>query len=206
MAARLLAFVILASGAWLVHASRAPVATATPAAQPPVALGAWEGTPLPVEPRAKELVETEGVVLAEYRQDGGTPVWLAEVTDVGNRGAFHPPELCYVGSHYEVLARGPRSVVAGGAPRRLMQLVIGQGRARYVAWYWFTAGGQMTPSYYQQQLWLVLGTATGRPVPGQLVRISTPLEDGKAAEQRLLSFLEAFLDRPAQQAVRPASD
>jgi len=154
-----------------------------------------------VTDRAVDILETDEVALMEYRAGGEPPVWLAHVAGFGNRAAFHPPELCYVGSHFEVLERGLMAVTVNGRSRRLMRLVIAQEGKRYEAWYWFTAQGRMTPSYYQQQWWLMMDTVRRQPTSGTLVRISTPLDDGvEKSHQRLLAFVNAW---DASQSVAP---
>ena len=156
----------------------------------PSQLGPWVGTPVPVEQRALEILETDDVTLMDYRlSTAEPPVWFAQVAGFGNRAAFHPPELCYVGSHFEVLERGPISVMVNGQSRKLMRLVIGQGRERFEAWYWFTAGDQVTPNYYQQQIWLLRDAIRRKPMSGTLVRISTPLDEPEGAHRRLLAFV-----------------
>lgn len=158
----------------------------------PAVVGRWVGTSLDTPPNAVEILETSDVSLMEYRAEGEPPLWLAQVGGVGRRAAFHPPELCYVGSHYEVLERGQITIPVRGEARRVMRLVIGRGAVRYEAWYWLTANGRMTPSYYQQQWWMLTDAIRGRPMAGTLVRITTPLDDPSRSRDRLLGFVEAF--------------
>lgn len=195
------AVVTLALGAWGVWREAATSAAycttlrshvAHPAMQAPAHLGEWVGKPLAVGGRAIEILETDAVTLMEYRSGESLPVWLAQVDGVGNRAAFHPPELCYVGSHYEILARGPIAMIVNGHPQRMMRLVISQDQKRFEAWYWFTAGSRTTSNYYQQQLWLLLDAIHGRPTTGSLLRLSTPMENEEGAHRRLLTFLGLF--------------
>lgn len=169
-------------------------AGASSVSQPaPLQVGSWQGKHLEVGQRVTDILETEAVALMEYRLNGADPVWLALVSGFGNRAAFHPPEICYVGSHYEVLERGPIDVVLGGEKRRFMRLVIGQEQQRYEAWYWFTAGSRVTHNYYQQQAWLVLDAMHGKQPSGTLVRISTPVTDNtEGSTQRLFAFAESW--------------
>ena len=170
----------------------APAASAAQLPAIPVQVGQWQGRPLTVGNRVLEILETDNVSLMEYRLEAGQPVWLAYVAGFGNRAAFHPPEICYVGSHYEVLERGPINVDVNGHPRRFMRLLIGQNNERYEAWYWFTANGRVTHNYYQQQVWLLQDTIRGRHSSGTLVRLSTPANDQAASHQRLLDFSKAW--------------
>ena len=186
------ALAVLTCSAWGLWAGNAPAKTTQDVGTIPTTLGPWEGKPLEVDQRAVEILETENVSLMEYRLGAEPPVWFSQVAGFGKRAAFHPPELCYVGSHFEVLDRGPITVMANGSPRRLMRLVIGQEKDRFEAWYWFTANDRVTPNYYQQQLWLVLDAIHRKPMVGTLVRISTVADDTQAAHRRLLAFLTAF--------------
>lgn len=200
------AFAVLTLCAWVLRAGLpgAPVAggaqagtvsaKATPRAESvPETVGLWTGRPLEVDHRARELLETEDVTLMEYRLGQDQPVWLAHVAGFGKRAAFHPPELCYVGSRFEILEREPVTVLVHGQAHRLMRLVIAQDGQRFEAWYWFTANGRVTPNYYQQQLWLVSDAVRREPTSsGTLVRISTPLDDPEATHRRLLAFLTSF--------------
>jgi len=168
------------------------VRQALPADGVPAALGEWVGAPIALDQRVFEILETRDVASMEYRRGTESPVWLAQVAGFGTRAAFHPPELCYVGSHFEVLERGPVAVTIHERPQRLMRLVLRQRGRRFEAWYWFTAGRRVTPNYYQQQLWLLADAIAGKPMSGTLVRISTPLEDPDRAHSRLRAFVEAF--------------
>lgn len=174
-------------GPSLASTSQEPAVEAVPST-----VGEWTGKPLALDRRVFEILETRDVASMEYQRGDEPPVWLAQVAGFGTRAAFHPPELCYVGSHFEVLGRGAISVVVNGQPQRLMRLVIGQGAQQFEAWYWFTAGDRVTHNYYQQQLWLLADAFHRKPMSGTLVRISTALEDPPRAHQRLLAFVEAL--------------
>ena len=186
-----LAVLALAAGLlWIVE--RAPKPSAMAQAPVPDRVGLWQGKALEVQDRAVEILETDDVTLMEYRLGKEPPVWLAQVAGFGNRAAFHPPELCYIGSHFEILAREPIAVHANGRTYRLMRLVIAQEGQRFESWYWFTANGRITPNYYQQQLWLVMDAIRREPASGTLVRISTAQDRPDAAHRRLLAFLTSF--------------
>ena len=172
--------------------------------RPPSEMGLWVGSQLSVDRRESELLKADQVSFMEYHLGNEPPVWLARVSGLGKRAAFHPPELCFVGSRFEVLERGPLTVLVKGLARRLTRLVIGlpvpsrTGRQtgrdgqRIEVWYWFTAGGRMSPSYYQQQAWLLADAIRGQRTSGTLVRISTPLTDPAGARRRLLAFVTAW--------------
>ena len=194
--APLAAAAVLAIGWWLLRTAEAPsrasISTEPPA--PTRLAGIWTGRVLPNDPRSLSLLETDDVTLVEYRLGQEPPVWFVRVGGFGNRAAFHPPEICYVGSDFDVLERGPMTVLTGGRAHRLMRLVVSHQGQRREAWYWFTADGRTTPSYLTQQWWLLVDAFRRRPAAGTLVHISTPMENPSAVSRRLLAFLAA-LDR-----------
>jgi len=169
-----------------------PARHALPTDPVPATVGEWIGTPVALDQRVFEILETRDVASMAYQRGEEPPVWLAQVAGFGTRAAFHPPEICYVGSRFEVLERGPVAVTVNGHPQRLMRLVLGQGDRRFEAWYWFTAGRRVTSNYYQQQLWLLADAMHRAPMSGTLVRISTSLDDPDRTHQRLRAFVEAL--------------
>ena len=193
--APLAAAAVLAAGWWGLRVTDTPFSASSSTqsiAAPRTLAGVWTGTTLPSDPRALSLLETDDVTLMEYRLGQEPPVWLVRVGGFGTRAAFHPPELCYVGSDFEVLERGPITVLVNGEVRRVMRLVVAQQGQRREAWYWFTADGRTTPSYLTQQFWLVADTLRRRPAAGTLVHISSPMENPLAVSRRLLAFLVAL--------------
>ena len=187
------AFTSLMACAWLVWSGHVPTATSQDhVPSVPEQLGLWTGKPLPVDDRTIEILETDDVTGMEYRMGQEPPVWLSQVAGFGNRAAFHPPELCYVGSHYQVAEREPISVIVNGQTRDVMRLVVTRDGERFEAWYWFTADDRTTPSYYQQQLWLASDSIRRRPMSGTLVRISTPQDSPEHARRRLLAFVTSW--------------
>ncbi len=157
-----------------------------------VRLGPWAGTPKPVDAHTRQILQTDDVALVEYHLGQEPPVWLTQVAGTGKRIAFHPPEICYVGSAFEVLEREPVSIFVQGTERRMVRLVLAQGAEQFEVWYWFTANGRVTPNYYQQQLWLVLDAVQGKPMAGMSVRISTPLDTASSAHRRLVAFVTSL--------------
>lgn len=187
-----LALLSLGLGGLLIW-SRPPASGAAKPLPPlPQVVGGWQGTAEPVDARSLAILETDDVVVMTYRRDAEPPVWVSRVAGFGGRAAYHPPELCLVGSDFEILEREAMGVEAGGSTRRVVRLLFSKGAERFESWYWFTAGGRMTPSYLTQQLWLFINGVLRRPLSGTLVRISTRGDDPEETKLRLSHFLDSF--------------
>jgi len=187
----IVAVLLAASG--LMHLGSTPVTRESAASKAPLiptVMGEWEGKIIPVDERTIQILETDDVALVEYHRGSEPSIQLALVSGFGNRAAYHPPELCYVGSHYEILDRGKITVDLDGAKQPVMRLRVGRDEAMTEVWYWFTANDRVTHNYYQQQLWLVMDAIRRRPTSGTLMRISTPVDTEKDARKRLESFIQ----------------
>jgi EpsI family protein len=162
----------------------------------PLQLDAWEGQDLAVDDRTKALLGTDQVMVREYHDADGTAVWMAVVYAAENRSAFHPPELCYTGSNFELLDRG--MVAVEGDDRNaqpINRLLMANGRQHLVAYYWFTAGDRLFANYHHQQWQLIWNQIRRRPSGGTLVRLSTVVDgpDVERAEHRLAEMARLLI-------------
>ena len=152
-------------------------------------LGNWKGVEQSVDDRTKGLLGTDQVVIREYHNGESATVWLAIVWASENRSAFHPPELCYTGSDFELVEQGSAAlqVASWEAQPTVNRLLMTNRRQQLLAYYWFTAGDRLFTNYHRQQLQLVWNQICRRSSSGTLVRMSTPVDDigVAAAEQRL---------------------
>ena len=162
--------------------------------QVPAVIGDWKGVTQEVDEKTVQILETDDIAVMEYVKEGEEAVWFAQVSGFGKRAAFHPPELCFVGSHFEVVERDPYVLTINGKDHEVMRLVIGQDGLLFEAWYWFTANQRVTANYYQQQLWLMLDAMTGKGISGKLVRLSTAMDKNnpEVSRNRLESFVSSF--------------
>ncbi len=165
----------------------------------PLQMGRWEGQDQAVDERSKGLLGTDQVVVREYRNGEGATIWLAVVYAAENRSAFHPPELCYTGSNFELLEQNTAVIArddrqAGIEVNRLLMAHMTDRQQQLVAYYWFTAGDRLFTQYHRQQIRLLWNQLRWRPSGGTLVRISTPVDDrGVEAAERRLAELAALL-------------
>ncbi len=157
--------------------------------QVPQRLGEWEGVDQEVDDRTKGLLGTDQVLVREYHDGQGAMVWAAVVYAAENRSAFHPPELCYTGSNFELLDRGTATVVRSdhGDQPMVNRLLMTNHQQQLLAYYWFTAGDRFFTKYHQQQIQLIWNQMRRKPSGGMLIRVSTLVGDGgvQDAERRL---------------------
>jgi len=166
----------------------------------PYTIGEWHGHSLNVSEWTYAILETEDLLVREYTNPRGEKVWLAIVYCAGNRGAFHPPELCYLGGGNELLDKGVERIEIPGTGEdsysiQANRLIVQDRAGKQVAWYWFTAAGRIVPSYLRQQCYIIWDELRRNRSGGTLVRISTRVtgDDLKEADARGKDFISQLL-------------
>ncbi len=158
-----------------------------------------EGADLPVEESVSRLLETNRILMRQYRSPNGYPVQLAVVEADRTRRSLHFPEVCFVAQGFEVREqyKAPVGVQFVGT-----RLVLTRGEFHEAVIYWFKTGNHFTGSYLENSArwgWeqLKFNTPTS-----SLIRVSTPITNqGTEAAFRLLddfatSLTPYLLDPP----------
>ncbi len=156
------------------------------------AIQGWTGVEVPVERGVKELLETEDVLLREYRDGSGVTVGLALVYYADpERIALHLPESCLLGHGSRLVDRKPAVVHGPGGDFPCMRLVTETPGGKAFVLYYFQTGGYHTGSYLGFRAALLTNRLKGNLAGGALVRFSMPLVPGMT-EERCMKLLESF--------------
>lgn len=160
----------------------------------PMNFQGWQGEELEVEDRVFEILETKNVALRRYVDRDNVPVHFSLVYAQDNRSAFHPPEICYTGSDYEILDKSQHAVYLEGPAKTVTvnRLLLERDGARLVTYYWFMLGDQATSNYYRQQAALVRNELASNHAIGALLQVSVPVtgESGEGvADVKIARFI-----------------
>lgn len=163
----------------------------------PYEIDSWKGTDISMRQDVYEILETDDVLLREYRDESDYPVVLAIVFAQNNRDSFHPPEMCYVGAGLEIMEnKFDKLNLSDGVSLETTKLAMKSDTHWVTAWYWFMAGDEVEASYYGQQLHLFKSLFSKKSFRGALVRISVNANDelGKEKVSQLVSGLLPYLN------------
>ncbi len=162
------------------------------AKQLPIFINGWTGEDIEVKSRTLEILETNDVLIRDYKKDKNPPVQLCIVYASNNRKVSHPPEVCYKGSGWSLEEKKPVvfSIKSDEYPEfRAIKLIQERGDQKKLVLYWFKCNSKYTTNYYKQQINIVKSEIiTGKSTSG-MVRISTPVvnndeEDAMMRAQR----------------------
>jgi exosortase D (VPLPA-CTERM-specific) len=154
----------------------------------PVQLGPWQGRSIYIDPAMLKATAASAYVNMDFVSPGSGPVslWIAYYENQKAGGSVHSPFSCLTGSGWAVVESGLQDLAPG---RPVRYLVMDQGGARYVVYYWYLQRGRWMTSEYLTKIYLSYDGLVSRRADGALIRLITPAApDVPAARERLTAF------------------
>jgi EpsI family protein len=155
----------------------------------PYKIGEWQGEDINLEEKIYSILGTKNVIYRKFENKNNDIVWVLIIASVNNLSGFHPPEICYLGSNYEMVDRGYKEI--NGI--KVNRLVLGYNNVEEIVYYWFAVGNKILGSYYKQQLVLLKNYLEFKKLPGFMFKIS--IRAKKQEEQPREKILERFFQK-----------
>ncbi len=165
----------------------------------PQVIGEWSSVDVPLDKRIFELLETNNLIMREYKNRKGEVVNLYIIYSQDNRKVSHPPEICLQGDGSTVVEKTQLKV---GSNINAIKLVLEKKNSQEIAVYWYKAGKEYTNNYLRQQLKVSLQRLFGDKTSLALIRVIAEVKnnDEQEALSKILSFsslLEPLLSKYA---------
>jgi EpsI family protein len=155
----------------------------------------WTSSEMKFSELEMAILETRDYVYRTYSDGLGNPVDLCVVFSEDNRKGTHPPDVCLEGSGARILSHHDRTTDVDGTSFTMRELVTtsGPGKYQYFA-YFYKCGDVFTPSFYKQQIQIIVNGILRHNASGALIRYSTPMlssgdKDLEAARKRVDQLL-----------------
>lgn len=166
----------------------------------PDTIGIWQlSENIVFEKRMIDILATSDVVGKVYRNPSGQEIEIIVVRAVNNRGAFHPPEYCMVGTGAEILGKQPRFFdLADGSLLEYNEMLFSFSSTRkMLVANWYYAGDYRTGNFYSQQWRIVVdqiahGYGSGAVV-NMYANVDSQDEDAVVARGSMQEFITAVL-------------
>lgn len=163
----------------------------------PKQIGEWQSKDIELSKRDYEILETDNLIMREYKNTKGEAILLYIVYSEDNRKVSHPPEVCYMGSGATVVEKDKVKLSNTISANKM---IADAPNYRQVVIYWYKAGSLNTANYLKQQLKIALARTFGKSTSGALIRLSTDIkEDNENASMNLIksfsSQIEALLPK-----------
>lgn len=159
----------------------------------PLLIGEWSGTEYPVEEFVMRILETKDILYRRYKHPKEGTVYLSIVFSEDNRKTVHPPEVCYTGGGWEVMADISLKKQFAEKDIKVKELKIEKDMKKQIVWYFFKSGERLSNSYHLQQLNIVFNKLLGKAGNAALIRLSAEY-DHKVSENDACASMQAFMD------------
>lgn len=192
----LVALLLVAGGfAWMLALRPTLRVDTAPLAALPLEIGEWYGRDVPLQAQEEAMLRADRNVQRLYQRLDGQRIWLFVSYYGTDRGGIpeHTPDLCYPANGWTIEREGV-SVVDPATDLHANEYVASKGAYRELVFFWYRSYRKtgMLGWVAQTADRMTGRLSTGR-ADGALVRVSTPLEEGKEAQAR--ERLEAFVNR-----------
>ena len=160
----------------------------------PMEVGGWRGVADKVPQETIDVLRTKDIIMRRY-QRGSDEVGLAVIFAMSKRKVAHPPEQCYAALGYEMeKIRDDSLLTKDGRVVRARRLVMRYRGQSHVAFYWYKAGDLNTPSFFRQQLHIILSSLLMRSeIRVALIRFTATLDPGHGnGEERAVARIKEF--------------
>jgi len=160
----------------------------------PYTIGDWKGRDLKIEEYEYKILETRNLIVREYINSKGDKLSLFIIYSETNRSVFHPPEVCMVGSGFEILDKKVEKFNYGNKNCTANKIYTGKDDYRGMSLYCYKAGKIHTDKFYLQQAYFALNQLLGKRVKGATIRVSMTLKEN---EETTLAALKSFMEESA---------
>jgi len=142
----------------------------------PLEIGSWTGRDTPLDERTYEILETRNVLSRFYTLPSGEQVHLLLVGSNKDRRVAHPPEVCYLSSHYEISRTRSGTFQEGSDVIPFKEFTAQDQRKQepnQEVLYFYRVGDRYTDNYYSQQLQFAWDRLARKETEILLVRVAS---------------------------------
>lgn len=152
----------------------------------------WRGENLELTADVLNILQTESILVREYRNDKGDKVTLAVVYYPDNKLGFHQPESCLGGIGYTIVEDGIKNLNFSLSTNYSLQvkwLHYNRNQTHELIYYFYETNDYITPNYLSFRWQMLLNQLKYKQTNGALIRVSTPIQRNSPPEKILQEFL-----------------
>ena len=166
----------------------------------PTRIGDWQGQDSSLDSATEKFLKVDDYILANYSRSDGNPVNLYVVYYASQRQneSPHSPIVCLPGGGWMITRLERRTFDSGGVDHPFNRVIIRNGSARNLVYYWFDERGRTVASEYMAKWYLLADSIVKNRSDGALIRLTTrinPDESEDDADRRLQAFMTVALPR-----------
>jgi EpsI family protein len=158
----------------------------------PKTIGQWKSVDISLDDRVYQLLETDNLIMREYKDPQGQVINLYIIYSLTNRKVVHAPEMCLQGDGGTIVDKSSVSIDDSFSA---VKMLLEKKFSRELVVYWFRIAGINTSNLLKQQFKMALNQIRGKRTSIALVRVITNIENNNDAEalNRIKSFCSLLI-------------
>jgi EpsI family protein len=140
----------------------------------PMRVGEWTAQDVRLDPRVYDLLETDNLIMRDYKNELGDVVNLYVIYSESNRKVSHPPEICLQGEGGTVVEKADVRISPG---IMATQLILEKRDNQEAVLYWYKTGKSFTHEYFNQQVKASIDRIFGKRTSVALIRVITQIKE-----------------------------
>ena len=156
----------------------------------PLEIENWRGENLQVSEDVFRILQTQFIVVREYRNHRGGKVTLAVIYYPDNQISFHAPEARLGGVGYTIIQEEIKTLkFSAHDSLQVKTLHYNRNHTHELIYYFYQTNNFVTPNYLTFRWQMLLNQLKHKRTNGALIRVSTPVQPNSPAEKILQDFL-----------------
>jgi len=162
----------------------------------------WDANVRPMDPGVAETLGADDTLVVDLTAPNGDffNLYLAYLDAQRDGRSWHSPRQCIPGGGWEIARHDIiKGATASGRSIAYNRMVIENGDARQLVYYWYDQRGRKIANEFVMKFWLIHDAVTRKRSDGAMVRLITPIATDdtlEAADARLRDMIDrvdAFL-------------
>lgn len=164
----------------------------------------WQTETRPIDPTVAQVLGADDSIVVDLRTPEGEfyNIYMAYLDAQRDGRSWHSPRQCIPGGGWKITQHDIINAKTGDGRRfAYNRLVIENGEARQLVYYWYDQRGRKIANEFVMKFWLILDAVARKRSDGAMVRLIVPVSGGESLEeadtqlQSLAARLETFLPK-----------
>lgn len=162
----------------------------------------WDAKVRPMDPSVAETLGADDTIVVDLSAPNGDffNLYMAYLDAQRDGRSWHSPRQCIPGGGWEIARHDiVKGATATGRPIAYNRMLIENGDARQLVYYWYDQRGRKVANEFVMKFWLIYDAVARKRSDGAMVRLITPVSASdtlEAADARLRGMIDrvdAFL-------------
>ncbi len=156
----------------------------------------------PMSAAVAEVLGADDTIVVTFSAPDGQyfNLYMAYLDSQRDGRSWHSPRQCIPGGGWRITSHDiEKTTTSSGAPMTYNRLIIKNGDARQLVYYWYDQRGRKVANEFTMKIWLIIDAIFKNRSDGAIVRLITPVSNEQGVEaadaylRDIMTEMEAFI-------------